>query len=243
MFDAELEISEVSKMDQDSTPEKTAATADLLFRYYQVLKQDQLLHVGGFKNRVRNSQIIGTALLGILAFLLNSPSYALSGENITLWIAVMAAVTTVTYYLVHDVLEAVFAVKALDEYLSFLEERVANLGVNGLFWQSGVAHNLWPTSPRRIGFPPPELCLGFYEVLLIAGATIGLPGFVYYRAWLMSDKNFQIEAILVGLSLYSVLSAVVTIWVSWSVNDSLRSKVRMIIDERWKIETTKATTI
>jgi hypothetical protein len=214
-------------------------STDLLFRYYQVLKQDQLFHISGFKNRVRNSQIIGTVLVGIFTFLLNSPRYSLSEDNIAIWIAVTAGVTTVTYFLIHDVLEAVFAVKALDVYLSFLEEQVADLGVKGLFWQSSVAQELWPTSCRKIGFPPPEICLGSYAILLIFGATIIFPGFVYYEAWRVSDRTIGLEAGLVVLSLYSLVSAAVTVWVSWSVNNQLGRKVRMIIDAKQKNETEK----
>jgi hypothetical protein len=208
---------------------------DLLFRYYQVLKQDLLLQMGSFKNHVRNSQIVGTAFLTIMSFLLTNKNYALSEDNVGLWLVVMATFTTVTYYLIHDVLEAVFAVRALEECLSFLEDRVnAILGANRLVWQSGVAQKLWPSSTKVIGFFPPMLFLQIYETLLIAGATIILPGFVYYKAWGVSGSGFGIRALLIGLALYSVISAGITVSVLHSVNNRLRSKVRDMINAKWE---------
>jgi hypothetical protein len=230
-------------MDHDLTPERTKVapepnSADLTLRYYQVLKQDQLLHINGFKNRVRYGQIIGTALAGLLASFLHSSEYSLKVDTVHLWIWVTVAITTATYFLIHDVLESVFAVKALDEYLSYLEERAEILGINGLFWQSGVAQNLWPTSFNRIGFPPPERCLGAYALCLIIGVTIVLPYYVYSEAWHISqDQNQQgIATTVVGVSLYAVVSFAVIIWVSIGVNGRLRSKVRHLIDERSRNE-------
>ena len=208
---------------------------DLLFRYYQILKQDLLLQTGSFKNHVRNSQIVGTAFLTIMSFLLTNKNYGLTEDNMSLWLVVMAAFTTVTYYLIHDVLEAVFAVRALEECLSFLEDRVnAILGANRLVWQSGVAQKLWPSSPKVIGFFPPLLFLQIYETLLIVGATIVLPGYVYYKAWGVAGDDFLIRSILIGLMLYSIVSAGVIVVVSRSVDNRLRSKVREMINAKWE---------
>jgi hypothetical protein len=219
----------------ESGPSTEQDAVDLLFRYYQILKQDLLLQTGSFKNHVRNSQIVGTAFLTIMSFLLTNKNYGLTEDNIGLWLVVTATFTTVTYYLIHDVLEAIFAIRALEECLSFLEERVnAILGVNRLIWQSGVAQKLWPSSPRIIGFLPPMFFLQIYEALLIAGTTIALPGYVYYKAWSVSGGGVGIRVLLVGLALYSVVSATVTILVVHSVNNRLRSKVREMISQRWE---------
>jgi hypothetical protein len=216
------------------------SSADLTLRYYQVLKQDQLLHVGGFKNRVRNGQIIGTAFVGLLGFLLQSNSYAPRVDNVHLWIGAAVAITTVTYFLIHDVLESIFAVRALDEYLSYLEERAKALGINGLFWQSGIADKLWPTSWKRTGFPPPELCLAAYALCLVVSVTIALPAYVYSEAWRLLQNQRGIAAILIALSLYSVVSFVVIIWVSMALNGRFRSKVRILIEEKSREKIAKA---
>src|ERR1700760_1549236 len=99
-----------SPLPQTAPPAGLEPDVDLLFRYYQVLKQDLLMQMSSFKNHVRNSQIVGGGLLSLLSFLLANKNYALSNDNIWLWIIVMVSLTTVTYYLVHDVLEAIFAI-------------------------------------------------------------------------------------------------------------------------------------
>jgi hypothetical protein len=229
-------------MDLNLTPERIPVapepnSVDLTLRYYHLLKQDQLLHISGLKNRVRNGQIIGTAVAGLLAFLLRSPGYSPNLHNILLWTGVTFGVMTVTYFLIHDVLESVFAARALDEYLSHLEERAKSLGINGLFWQSGIAQQLWPTSFGRIGFLPPEWCLIAYTLILIAMVTMVLPGYVCYQIWIVSqNQRGTALAILIGLSLYAVVSTAVMIWVSWGVNSRLRNKVRGLIDEKSRDE-------
>jgi len=229
---------EITEMGSHTPPEQKPSltdsnNVDLLFRYYQILKQDLLLQTGSFKNHVRNSQIIGSALIAILTFLVSSNNYTVQQNNIFLWLVVTATFTTVTYYLIHDVLEAVFAVRALEECLSFLEDRVnAILGANRLIWQSGVAQNLWPAS-KDIGFLPPMRCLEFYETVLILGATILLPSYVYYKAWTVVQEGSLIRHVLVGLELYSIISAVVTISVLRGVNGSLRSRVREMVVRKW----------
>jgi hypothetical protein len=225
-------------MDHNSTAEKKQVapepnSVDLTLRYYQLLKQDQLLHISGFKNRVRNAQIIGTAVAGLLAFLLGSPASSLNLDNLPLWFWGTFGVMTVTYFLIHDVLESVFAVKALDEYLSYLEERAEDLGIKGLFWQSVVAKKLWSASHSRIGFPAPERCVGAYAAILIAGITIFLPGYVCYEVWRVSEhQRGMAAAILAVLLLYSIVSTAVMIRVSWGLNDPLRNRVRSLIDEK-----------
>jgi hypothetical protein len=67
-----------------------------------------------------------------------------------------------------------------------------------------------------------------------------LPGYVCYEVWHVSqNQRGTAAAILVGLSLYSVGSAAVVIWVSWGVNGLLRNKVRSLIDEKSRDEIAK----
>jgi hypothetical protein len=223
-----------SSTSAQKTPATDPGNVDLLFQYYQILKQDLLLQTGSFKNHVRNSQIIGSALIAILSFLISSNNYTVTSDNVFLWLVVTGTFTTVTYYLIYDVLEAVFAVRALEECLSFLEDRVnATLGANRLIWQSGVAQNLWPTS-TDIGFLAPMRCLEFYETILILGATVFLPSYIYYKAWNAVGDGSAVRHVLVGLELYSLLSAVVTIFVLRGVNGLLRAKVREMILKKWE---------
>lgn len=216
------------------------SSADLILRYYQILKGDQLLHINAFKNRVRYGQIIGTAVVGILAFFLKEPASSVNLSNLPLWLGIIFAVMTVTYFLIHDVLESVFAVRALDEYLSYLEERVETLGFNGLFWQTRVAQKLWPTSRKSVGFPTPEKCLGFYALILIGIVTIGIPGYVCYEAQsVLQNKGEVAAAIIIFLLLYALISLIWIFWVSWGLNTRLRSKVRSLIEEE-EVETKTA---
>jgi hypothetical protein len=208
---------------------------DLLFRYYQLLKQDLLLQTGSFKNHVRNSQIIGGALIAILAFLINSKAYPVAKDTVFVWLVATATFTTVTYYLIYDVLEAVFAVRALEECLSFLEDRVnAILGANRFVWQSGVAQRLWPSAPD-IGFVPPMKCLEIYETVLIVGATVILPTYVYWKVWVILEEGSMVRHILVGLEFYSILSAAVTVSVLRGINGRLRNKVREMVARKWEL--------
>src|ERR1700693_2337848 len=137
--------------------------AELLFRYYQILKQDMLMQMGSFKNHVRNGQIIGTILITTSSFLLGSKNFSISNDNKYIWVIVALAATTITYYLIYDILEANFAVKALEEYLSFLEMEVNKvLGANTLIWQSCVVEKLWPMSKDGDRIISPIKCLAFY---------------------------------------------------------------------------------
>jgi hypothetical protein len=206
----------------------------LLFQYYQVLKQDLVLHANGFKNHVRNSQIAITALLSILTLMTGSESFPITSRNELLWVGVMFAVTTMSYYLTYDVLEAVFAMRALEEFLSFLEDRMNKmLGESKLIWQSGIAERLWPTTRKKLGFTPPMRGVEVYGGLLVGGATMLLPGYVYFQVWCLHDTPIFTRILIVGLSIYSVGSAVFIFYTSRAVNDRVRVKVRLMIGERF----------
>jgi hypothetical protein len=182
---------------------------------------------------VRNSQIIGATLIAILTFLINSHNTAVSQDNLFIWIVVVVTFTTVTYYLLHDVLEAVFAVRALEQCLLFLEDRVnTTLGANRLVWQSGVAKNLWPTA-QDIGFLPPMRCIEFYGALLVLGSTVLLPSYVYYKIWSVLEDESVVRHVVVGLEIYSILSAVVALTVVRGINGRLPNKVRELVTKKW----------
>lgn len=100
-------------------PSSDVDDVDLLFRYYGIIKQDLLVQTGYVKNHVCNSQIIGGSLVAGLAFLTGYNNFqALNSEilhnNIFIWLVGLATFTTLIYYLTYDVLEAVFAVRALE---------------------------------------------------------------------------------------------------------------------------------
>jgi hypothetical protein len=165
---------------------------------------------------------------------MSSANFTISDDNKFLWIGIMFAVTTMTYYLSYDVLEAIFAMRALEEFLSFLEYRMNRmLGESKLIWQSGIAEQLWPTTRKKLGFTPPMRCLEGYGSLLVGGATLGLPGYVYIRIWFMSGTSLWTQIVILVFSLYSVGSAIWIIHMSRLVNDRVRVKVRLLIDERF----------
>jgi hypothetical protein len=214
---------------------------DLLFRYYQIIKQDLLTQTGYVKNHVRNSQIIGGALVAGLTFLsgynnfqsLNSP---ILPNNIFIWLVGLVTFTTVIYYLAYDVLEAVFAVRALETCLVFLEDRLnSNLGANRLVWQSGVAKNLWPIPAKEIGVAVPMLGLSFYGGLLVLGATFVLPSFIYYKIWLLPTTEDYLKAILCALECYSIGSVVAILLISRSINETFPGKVRKMVAKKWEL--------
>lgn len=205
---------------------------DLLFRYYQLLKQDLLLQTGSFKNHVRNSQIAGGALVAILPFMITRAP--ISQDNKWLWIIVMVTITTVIYYLIFDVMEAVFAIRALEGFLSFLEKRMnKTLGTHKLIWQSAVAEKLWPPSKKQLGFTPPMIGLLMYELFLVAGATLLLPGYVYVEVWLLPDQTPLSRIGLLLLALYSGGSAAWTFFLWRAVESRVRKKVQVMTGEKF----------
>ena len=124
------------------------------------------------------------------------------------------AITTVTYYLIYDVFEAVFAVKALEEQLSFIELEINQISsANVLIWQSNVvAANLWPMSAQRDGDPPIK-CLEFYQTVLILGATIGFPMYVYSQVWFLpTNSTICAYSLLLLDVIYIVVAITMCVW-------------------------------
>jgi hypothetical protein len=213
-----------SKADQQSL--------DLLFRYYNLLRQDLLTQASGVKNHFRNSQAIAGMYLAAISVLVNVKTYSVSNETLYLWLFGIWAITTIIYYLIYDIIESLFAVRALEQYLSFLEQRINSMiGFDRLTWQSTIAARLWSSSPRQIGFVPPMYGLTFYEIGLMFGATLAVPGYVYYLAWVVSGHNTLARLLLIALALYSVISAIAILRSFWNVNNRLRGKVIRMIDE------------
>jgi hypothetical protein len=206
----------------------------LLVQHYQLLKQDMLAQMGSVKNHVRNSQILGTAFIAILSFLLANKDYSIGENNKHLWIVIMATITTVAYYLIYDILESLFALKALEAYLSFLEDRVNTItGSRTLMWQSNIAECLWPLSSSIKSIMPPTFWLGFYEAILMLGTTVILPIYVYSQIWIISKDEMLLNTALAGLVAYSIISAAVTVYVWDGVNRRFRNEVRHLINKKW----------
>lgn len=206
----------------------------LLVQHYQLLKQDMLAQMGSVKNHVRNSQILGTAFIAILSFLLANKDYSIAENNKHLWIVIMATITTVAYYLIYDILESLFALKALEAYLSFLEDRInAITGSRTMMWQSNIAENLWPLSSSIKSIMPPTFWLGFYEAILMLGTTVILPIYVYSQIWIISKNEMLLNTALAGLVAYSIISAAVTVYVWDGVNRRFRNEVRHLINKKW----------
>jgi hypothetical protein len=221
-------------VDASTLSDKDKEHIDIFLRQYEILKQDMLQQMGAVKNHVRNSQIIGGALLAILSSLLTTKSYSISQDNVYLWILLMFGLTTISYYLIYDVLESVFAVKSLEAYLSSLESRInTKFGENAFIWQSKIADRLWPLTDSIKDVLPPLQYLSFYELILMVSATVVLPIYVYIAAWRTSQSSDFLLGVLIFSALYSIISAFVTIRVWLGVNQRLRARVREMVDSQW----------
>lgn len=217
-----IETSSLSQTDHE--------IVDLLMRQYQVLKQDMLFQMASYKNHVRNSQIVGTILIAMGSFISSTGNYSISDNNKYVWIGVVATITTISYYLIHDVLESVFAVKALEEYLSFLEAQINRLTAqNALLWQSSVADQLWPLSESIKNIKPPIKFLELYQSIMIIGITVLFPIYVYYKIIATTHLDRVLIFWLVALAIYLIYSAYAARRVWKDVNAKLREEVRKLI--------------
>lgn len=227
-----IETSSLSRTDHE--------LVDLLMRQYQVLKQDMLFQMSSYKNHVRNSQIVGTILIAMGSFISTTGNYSISDNNKYIWIGGVATITTISYYLIHDVLESVFAVKALEEYLSFLEAQINRVTAkNALLWQSSVADQLWPMSASIKNIKPPIKFLELYQSILILGITVLFPIYVYYKIVAATQLKIiattQLDWVLifwlVALAVYLIYSAYAARRVWKDVNAKLREEVRQLINQ------------
>ena len=214
------------------------STFDVLFRYYSLLKTDLLAQSGGFKNHVRNAQIVLTVLLTGLTLVIKQTDLALSNDNKFVWLFVMFFVTTLIYYLVFDVLESAFAMRALEECLSILERRMNwLLGRETLNWQSRVANLLWPATIKTLKRISPLRYLKWYEIFLALVPAMLLPGYVYYIVWSQySQDSLLVKSIVAILIMYTLVSAMLTMYVSREIDIRVRKTVNELISKIQKAE-------
>jgi hypothetical protein len=215
-----------------NTPRPVIEEVDLLMKEYAILKTDQNMQAQSFKNHVRNAQILLTIIAGLLAVALSNRGL----NSIDLFEFEVGAVifsfvlTTVTYFLVHDTLEANFAVQALAERIVSIEERVNTLlHRRALIWESIIANQLW-TPLRAQGVLHPIRVMYFYEAALILAVTC-FTLCVYYWAWHLPNTSVSGKAVLAVLSAFSVGSLIVAVYVWYGINHHLRKEVRRLIED------------
>jgi len=164
------------------------------------------------------------------SFISTTGNYSIVDANKYIWIGVVATITTVSYYLIHDVLESVFAVKALEEYLSFLEVRINKLTFqNSFLWQSSVADQLWPLSKSIKNIKSPIKFLELYQSIVILGITVLFPLYIYYKIIVTTQLDRALIFWLSALALYIMYSAYAANRVWKDVNTKLRKEVRKLI--------------
>lgn len=207
---------------------------ELLMKQLMLLKQDMALQTASFKNHVRNSQILAASFLFIITLLINSHNFPIDRDNSIVWVISALLFTTMTFYFVHDILDSVFAVKALEEFISLMERRLNDVtGTKTFLWQSVVADRLWFKSVYLRGILHPILCMEIYEAILILGCGVVFPGYVYYQAWQCSKGEWNITAALFLAMLYSIVSVPVVVYVWIGANRRVRERVRALVAEKW----------
>jgi len=206
--------------------------ADLLMKQYQALKQDMVFQMGSYKNHVRNNQIIGAAIAAAGSALISSGNFEITDANKYLWLLGVFFIATVSFYMIHDVFESVFAVKALEQYLAYLEDKINEItGCRALLWQSYVASQLWPLSKSIKDIKPPVHSLEFYQILLILCMTIFFPAWTYYKIIRVAQMDIRLAALLLALGIFLIMSIFRTLRVWRDTNFKLHSKVKTIIDQ------------
>jgi hypothetical protein len=225
-------MSEASSSVVPASLQKDSELLELLMEYYKVLKQDMLLQMSSVKNHVRNSQIIGATLVALLTILLNTNNFSVTTNTVYLWVIAAFALNTLSYYLIYDVLEAVYAVKALESYLSTLETRINDLiGKRVLMWQSDIANTLWSMSYCIEKIVPPMRGLEFYQLIIVCGTAVVLPLFVYYQVWNVAYGNKALSVFLCFFVFYSLFSAIMVVYVWSGVNRRLSAGVQRMIHD------------
>lgn len=208
----------------------------VLMQKYYILKSDMVMQASSFKNHVRNSQIIAGGALSITLAMFTSSNtpFALSEQTKFFWVPLAFLFTTVAYYFVYDTLESSFSVQSLAERIVSIENRINEIvGTPLLIWESVIAKQLWtPLIPLK-GVLHPIVIMTAYEMLLIFLLATGSPLFIYYMAWNLPNNGCLFQAILILLGLYSIVSAVLAIYVWIGTNKKLRRELRTVIDGAW----------
>jgi hypothetical protein len=106
-----------------------------------------------------------------VTFILTRDPQLSFGDYKALWIGLSFFITTVTSYLIYDVLEANFAVQALSERIVVIEERINRLiASNVLVWESVVAARLWsPVWVPKVNIFHPVMLMLLYVAVALSG--------------------------------------------------------------------------
>jgi len=208
---------------------------DLLEKQYSVLRNETLLQIQSGKTHVKNSQIVITGALSIIAFLLNTPtSYALSPNTALLWLLFTLLSSTVTFYLFFTAFEALHTINVLGEYLASIERRINSLvKMRVMIWESEIAEKAIGSPLPFKGVISPNSLISIYPSLAVFAITIIFPLYVYCNIWQWWTE-ISPRIVLVLCSLYSIGSFVLSIYVLFGTFYRLRNAAREFIEKAWE---------
>lgn len=210
--------------------------ANLFLQTYQILKQEILLQITSIKTHVRYSQAVVTALISVVSFLYvnNDYSLAISDETATLWILLLLAATTVICYLLYAILEAIFAMHALGEYLSSVENRLNRVaGRKIIVWESEVVGKLYNGLFPFRNVPLPLSLMNIYVWLAVFALVVCFPLYVYFVIFTLPSSSFMGRTVVVLSALYSVFSFFLATYAFYGSYFLMRGHVRTIVDDAW----------
>jgi hypothetical protein len=207
-----------------------ALAIDIRMKKYAILKSDQNMQATGFKNHVRNSQVVALVMIGLFGLMLKGNGFAVNDNTEPAWIFVALMISFIAFYLFHDTLESSFSVQALAERIASLEREINALCRHDvLIWESKIAPKLWNPIHVAKGIWHPIYCMMAYEIVLMIGVAIGLPGFVFYQVWILPKSTIYTKAILIVLSAVVLGSAWLAGYIWFGVNKRLRLHVAALI--------------
>jgi hypothetical protein len=187
-------------------------TAELLEKHYSSLRQESLLQIQSIKNHVKNSQLLISAIISVTVFLGGSPNYNLREDTAWLWVIFMLVATTLTYYLLYAIIEAIFGMHSLGEYLACLERRINEIaGKKIMFWEE-LCEEMWSGPARLKGVVHTLWVMNLYSGLAIFAISVVLPFYIYYRLWAWWHDGLS-RSMLILFGLYSLGSFALGVWV------------------------------
>jgi hypothetical protein len=207
----------------------------LLEKSYSALRQEILLQIGSIKNHIKNSQLLITGMISVVIFLLNTEAYHLKESTAYLWVSLMLLATTITYYLLYAIVESIYTMNALGEYLSSVESRMnKKLGQKIAIWESDVVPQLMGSIRPFKGVLQPLWMMNLYPPIVIFFVTVAAPFYVYFWKIWTWWYNWPDRAALLVCGLYSLISFVLAVQVIIGTYIRLRPEARQYIERAWE---------
>jgi hypothetical protein len=199
---------------------------DLLFRKYDLLKRDVLLHMQHFKNHVRNFQILFTLIIASGSYFFFRDEFKPSDNNKYFWLTFIFAVVNLSFFLLYDVLHASFQIAVDSERMATLEREINEvIDEDLLLWESKLVVLL------HTDLFNPQFYLIFYAFVLFVLSVLVIPGFVIYKLWKLVPVDAVFQACSQFTFFYSLGSFVVAIVVGVYVGIILKPKAATKIQE------------